>query len=52
LARHGIGALTLIDLDHIAESNINRQVHALSETRGDGGSDPRDQSRLPSHPCG
>ncbi|MDP4908050.1 MAG: tRNA threonylcarbamoyladenosine dehydratase [Burkholderiaceae bacterium] len=34
LARHGIGALTLIDLDHIAESNINRQVHALSETLG------------------
>ena len=34
LARHGVGALTLIDLDHIAESNINRQVHALSETLG------------------
>lgn len=34
LARHGIGALTLVDLDHIAESNINRQVHALSETLG------------------
>lgn len=34
LARHGIGALTLIDLDHIAESNINRQVHALSDTLG------------------
>lgn len=34
LARHGIGAFTLIDLDHIAESNINRQVHALSETLG------------------
>ena len=29
LARSGIGALTLIDLDHIAESNTNRQVHAL-----------------------
>jgi tRNA threonylcarbamoyladenosine dehydratase len=34
LARQGVGALTLIDLDHIAESNINRQVHALSETLG------------------
>lgn len=34
LARHGVGALTLIDLDHIAESNINRQVHALSDTLG------------------
>jgi len=34
LARHGVGALTLIDLDHVAESNINRQVHALSDTLG------------------
>lgn len=34
LARCGIGTLTLIDLDHIAESNINRQVHALGRTLG------------------
>jgi len=34
LARSGVGKLTLIDLDHIAESNINRQIHALSETLG------------------
>lgn len=34
LARCGIGALTLIDLDHIAESNVNRQIHALTETVG------------------
>ncbi|MDW3095460.1 MAG: tRNA cyclic N6-threonylcarbamoyladenosine(37) synthase TcdA [Gammaproteobacteria bacterium] len=34
LARSGIQQLTLIDLDHISESNINRQVHALSETLG------------------
>jgi len=34
LARSGVGALTLIDLDHIAESNVNRQVHALSDTLG------------------
>lgn len=34
LARSGVGRLTLIDLDHIAESNINRQVHALSTTVG------------------
>lgn len=33
-ARSGIGALTLIDLDHIAESNINRQIHALDSTLG------------------
>ena len=34
LARSGVGRLTLIDLDHVAESNINRQVHALSDTLG------------------
>lgn len=34
LARSGIGALTLIDLDHVAESNVNRQVHALESTLG------------------
>lgn len=34
LARSGVGHLTLIDLDHVAESNINRQVHALSNTLG------------------
>ncbi len=34
LARSGVGRLTLIDLDHIAESNVNRQVHALSSTLG------------------
>lgn len=34
LARSNVGELTLIDLDHIAESNINRQVHALSSTLG------------------
>lgn len=34
LARSGVGRLTLVDLDHIAESNINRQVHALSSTLG------------------
>lgn len=34
LARSGVARLTLIDLDHIAESNINRQVHALHNTLG------------------
>jgi tRNA A37 threonylcarbamoyladenosine dehydratase len=34
LARSGIGAITLIDQDHIASSNINRQVHALDSTLG------------------
>ena len=34
LARSGVAALTLIDLDHIAESNVNRQIHALTSTVG------------------
>lgn len=34
LARSGVGRLTLIDLDHVAESNINRQVQALAGTLG------------------
>ena len=34
LARSGIGRLTLIDLDNVAESNINRQIHALDHTIG------------------
>ena len=34
LARSGVQRLTLIDLDHIAESNVNRQIHALSSTLG------------------
>jgi tRNA threonylcarbamoyladenosine dehydratase len=29
LARNAIGRITLIDLDNIAESNVNRQIHAL-----------------------
>lgn len=34
LARSAIGQITMIDLDNLAESNINRQIHALSETLG------------------
>ena len=34
LARSGVARLTLIDMDHIADSNINRQIHALTTTRG------------------
>jgi tRNA threonylcarbamoyladenosine dehydratase len=29
LARSGIGALTLVDLDEVCVSNVNRQLHAL-----------------------
>jgi len=34
LARSGIGALTLIDLDEVCISNTNRQLHALEGTFG------------------
>lgn len=34
IARSGVARLTLIDLDHIAESNVNRQIHALDGTFG------------------
>ena len=34
LARSAIGHLTLIDLDNLAESNVNRQIHALTDTLG------------------
>lgn len=34
LARSGVAELVLVDLDHVAESNINRQVQALTSTLG------------------
>ena len=34
LARHGVGQITMIDMDHIAESNFNRQIHALDSSLG------------------
>jgi tRNA A37 threonylcarbamoyladenosine dehydratase len=34
LARSGVRRLTLIDLDHVSESNINRQIHAVEPTLG------------------
>ena len=34
LARSGVARLVLIDLDHVAESNINRQIQALGSTLG------------------
>lgn len=34
LARSGVARLVLIDLDHVAESNINRQVQATASTLG------------------
>lgn len=34
LARSGVGTLSLLDFDQVAESNINRQLHALGSTLG------------------
>jgi tRNA threonylcarbamoyladenosine dehydratase len=34
LARSGLGELTLVDLDEVCVSNVNRQIHALAATIG------------------
>ena len=34
LARSAVGRITLIDMDHVAESNINRQLQAMGSTLG------------------
>lgn len=34
LARNAVGKITLVDLDNIAESNVNRQIHALEGNFG------------------
>lgn len=34
LARSAVGTLTLVDLDNVAESNTNRQIHALEGNYG------------------
>lgn len=34
LVRSGVGSITLVDLDEICVSNVNRQVHATTSTAG------------------
>ena len=34
LARSGVARLVLVDLDHVAESNVNRQIQAATATLG------------------
>jgi tRNA A37 threonylcarbamoyladenosine dehydratase len=34
IVRSGVGAVTLVDMDHVAESNLNRQIQALHSTLG------------------
>jgi len=36
LARSGVGSITLVDLDEVCITNINRQIHALTDTVGRG----------------
>jgi tRNA threonylcarbamoyladenosine dehydratase len=35
LARSAVGRLTLVDLDHVSESNTNRQIQALGDSYGE-----------------
>jgi tRNA A37 threonylcarbamoyladenosine dehydratase len=51
LARSGIAALTLIDMDHVAESNINRQIQALGATLGQGKGEALRQRIADIHPA-
>jgi len=34
LVRSSVGCLTLVDMDHVAESNMNRQLSAMQDTLG------------------
>jgi nucleotide-binding universal stress UspA family protein len=35
LARSAVGRITLVDLDHVSESNTNRQIQALGDSYGE-----------------
>jgi tRNA A37 threonylcarbamoyladenosine dehydratase len=51
LARCGVATLVLIDLDHVSESNINRQVQALGATLGQSKAEALRQRFLDIHPA-
>lgn len=51
LARSGVGRITLVDMDHLAESNINRQIHALGPTLGQAKVDAMRDRILQIHPA-
>jgi tRNA threonylcarbamoyladenosine dehydratase len=51
LARSGVASLTLIDMDHVGESNINRQIHALGATLGQGKGEALRQRIADIHPA-
>ena len=50
LARSGVAGLVLIDMDHVGESNINRQVQALGATLGMAKGEALRQRVLDIHP--
>lgn len=50
LARSGVASLVLIDMDHVGESNINRQVQALGATLGMAKGEALRQRVLDIHP--
>ncbi len=50
LARSGVAVLVLIDLDQVAESNINRQIQALGSTLGQAKTSALRQRILDIHP--
>lgn len=51
LARSGVGSLTLVDMDHVAESNLNRQVQALHSTLGKSKAESLADRLLDIHPA-
>jgi tRNA A37 threonylcarbamoyladenosine dehydratase len=50
LARSGVRRLTLVDLDHVAESNINRQIQATDENLGKAKADALKERIASFHP--
>jgi tRNA threonylcarbamoyladenosine dehydratase len=52
LARSGVGRISLIDMDHVSESNINRQIHATTQTLGQSKIEAMRQRMLSINPHG
>jgi len=51
LARSGVARISLIDMDHVAESNINRQIHASDATLGQAKAEAMRERILSYHPA-
>lgn len=50
LARSGVARISLVDMDHVAESNINRQIHASDATLGQAKAEAMRERILTYHP--